>query len=110
MEDRQHDPRPDLEEDHGLWEVILHCSAEHEDERLYGMLHGLRCCGARLHWDTRGKLRLDYQAAAAETRWSEDQVRFEWLVPQSDAIKKVFSTAETRLRISQKAGPPRSVI
>jgi hypothetical protein len=43
------DPRPDLIEDSWLWEDLFRLCLGIPQGILYGSLHGLRCCGVRLH-------------------------------------------------------------
>lgn len=53
------DPRPDLTGDSWLWEGLFHLCQESADRELYGSLHGLRCCGARLNIAKDGLLQLE---------------------------------------------------
>jgi len=55
------EPRPDLTEDSDLWQQLLSQAFTQDGENLdgaYGVLHGLRCCGARLEWRLDGHLYL----------------------------------------------------
>jgi hypothetical protein len=67
------DPRPDLAGDSWLWEELFRLCLEGGPEaavekELYGSLHGLRCCGARLYLaeDSRLKLGPGTELAAAQ--------------------------------------------
>src|SRR5690606_13770921 len=70
------DPRPDLAEDHRQWVAVL-SMAWHRDRDLWGLLHGLRCGGARLETrrasDGREMFRLDYKPLLDV--WSEQELR-----------------------------------
>src|SRR5690606_1574280 len=80
------DPRPDLEEDHRDWLAVL-VMCQH-DKQLFGLLHGLRCGGARLEvrQGKRGPYyRLDYEPLL--DAWDEDELLREWLKPNRDRIK-----------------------
>lgn len=87
------DPRPDLTEDHLLWVGVLGFSRG--DSELFGLLHGLRCGGARLErrWTREGKafLKLDYRPLLRF--WEEEVLRAQWLDPFRDRIKHVFERA-----------------
>jgi len=95
------DPRPDLEEDSALWDEVLAVAEAIDEEPIssrrsvYALLHGLRCCGARLNWTSRGNLKLDYSAVAEMWR-DERDLRENWLMPLKDGIKAVFVEAERR--------------
>lgn len=56
------DPRPDLAGDSWLWEGLFRLCLEgpepNVERSLYGSLHGLRCCGARLEITKTGLLEL----------------------------------------------------
>ena len=88
------DPRPDLAEDHLRWVAVL-SMAWHQDRDLWGLLHGLRCGGARLETkrasDGREMFRLDYRPLLDV--WSEKELRSQWLEPYREAIKRLFSDA-----------------
>lgn len=94
-----HDPRPDLEDDSGMWDVVLYeamqadrrAGTEHSERSIYGLLHGLRCGGARLTVTEQRKLRLDYQALLGW--WNENRLRREWLMPARAEIAAVFEAA-----------------
>jgi len=88
------DPRSDLAEDHLRWVAVL-SMAWHRDRDLWGLLHGLRCGGARLETkrasDGREMFRLDYRPLLDV--WSEKELRSQWLEPYREAIKRLFADA-----------------
>ncbi len=84
------DPRPDLAEDHRDWMAVL-AVAETEDLRLHGLLHGLRCGGARLELRDGAKgqyYRIDYKPLLEV--WDEQELRRTWLEPHRHQIKQVL--------------------
>ena len=84
------DPRPDLAEDHRDWMAVL-AVAETEDLRLHGLLHGLRCGGARLELRDGAKgpyYRIDYKPLLEV--WDEQELRETWLEPHRRQIKQVL--------------------
>lgn len=90
------DPRPDLTEDHRDWVAVL--AAARQDSELHGLLHGLRCGGARLErrQGARGAYyRIDYSPLLSY--WDEDVLRRDWLEPMRGRIKAVLD-AGLRLR------------
>ncbi len=95
----QADPRPDIWWDSVLWGVVLTIAIQldtfpNEERSLYGLLHGLRCGGARLVWSKAGRLRLDYSPLVKSRGWSDSDLRQNWLAPLASAIKAVFSAVE----------------
>lgn len=88
------DPRPDLAEDHRHWVAVLSL-AWYRDRDLWGLLHGLRCGGARLETkrasDGREMFRLDYRPLLDV--WSEQELRSQWLEPYREAMKRLFADA-----------------
>lgn len=86
------DPRPDLTEDHRDWVAVL--AAARQDSELHGLLHGLRCGGARLErrQGARGAYyRIDYSPLLGW--WDEVELRRRWLEPHKEAIKQVLQRA-----------------
>jgi len=84
------DPRPDLAEDHRDWMAVL-AVAKTEDLRLHGLLHGLRCGGARLELRDGAKgqyYRIDYKPLLEV--WDEQELRRTWLEPYQHQIKQVL--------------------
>lgn len=81
------DPRPDLTEDHRDWVAVL--AAARQDSELHGLLHGLRCGGARLEVRVtsqgRPYYKLDYSTLLSV--WKEDELRRRWLEPMRARIK-----------------------
>ena len=92
------DPRPDLEEDHRDWVAVLAQAWQEVDAQgnrhLWGLLHGLRCGGARLEVreGARGAYyRIDYTPLLGW--WDEGELRRRWLEPYKEAIKHVLQRA-----------------
>ena len=75
------DPRPDIVADSAPWSLLLALAydADGDDPRgAFGVLHGLRCIGAGLERDERGRWRL----VAGEVDQSEyEAIRGVWLMP-----------------------------
>ncbi|HHV55443.1 MAG TPA: hypothetical protein GXX55_08365 [Firmicutes bacterium] len=113
-----HDPRPDLLEDHLLWETLLveawasarAAPAPGDAAQLAGLLHGLRCLGARLERrpaKSGAHLRLDYRSACGplkdeetgELLWQPDpeELRTRWLEPRRAGITNLFRRVEALL-------------
>ena len=88
----RHDPRPDIEEDHKYWKLVLK-EAEKIDKELYFNLHGFRCVGAKLELDSNGFNLLsgpevtDYWQDKSEWQAS----RKEFLFPYTNEIKQLFA-------------------
>ena len=84
------DPRPDLADDRPRWETLLRLVyIEDKPSLLFGLLHGLRCGGARLTVQG-NQWKLDYKPGLAElaaeqaTKWeqflfSQKDRLFAWL-------------------------------
>lgn len=87
----QEDPRPDLA-DSALWSDLLrraYALDGDEPEGLFGALHGLRCCGARLEATaTSYRLRPDGDAWEDEKAWEADTAR--WLEPHRPALVELL--------------------
>ena len=88
------DPRPELEHDGAAWGALL-ALAYAEDGRdpagVFGVLHGLRCCGAGLAQDERGRYRLGPgEIPPAEYR----ELREEWLRPRLQAVRALLARLE----------------
>ncbi|MFZ3172057.1 MAG: hypothetical protein WA118_08765 [Carboxydocellales bacterium] len=82
------DPRPDLAYDSADWEKLLEI-AEKADRILTGILHGLRCCGLRLHRGGKGYvLRPDFDPNSSmwtsQAEYETD--RDKWLLPYQEKI------------------------
>lgn len=114
------DPRPDLAEDHHAWVATL-TFAKEKDAKLWGLLHGLRCGGARLKTQRsrRGQqfFKLEYRAADPNQRdgaglmdtWNDNELRKNWLMPHKDAMRDLFHEApvlmnQTLAAMARKAG------
>lgn len=82
------DPRPDLREDSRLWEAVLSAA---DDPMLRGLLHGLRCAGARLERRPSGSLKLDYRPLLGI--WGEEELLRDWLEPNRAGIAATFRRA-----------------
>lgn len=114
MSDSDRDPRPDLREDHILWASVL-ITAQKYDYRIlvnktfsnkpkpslpcggsiFGLLHGLRCGGARLNKLDNGNLKLDYEPLLVSNggTWNKDALLNEWLMPFRREMAAVFRRA-----------------
>ena len=101
------DPRPDITDDHALWNDLL-TRAEAIDGRspdgLFGALHGLRCLGARLVPVPTGGVRLERGEIPEEAKAIEDGkivdrgykgLRKKWLLPHAEALMKLLSEVGT---------------
>lgn len=85
------DPRPDLG-DSPLWTRLLPLAYARDGadpNGLFGALHGLRCCGARLIVDD-GRLRLT-RGEMDPAEYAADRARY--LVPHSDALRALLVSA-----------------
>jgi hypothetical protein len=80
------DPRPDLTHDAKLWVTVLMAAVD--DPKLYWLLHGLRCGGARLTRKPNGALKLNYKPLLSS--WDEDELLRDWLMPQRTKIAQLF--------------------
>ena len=92
------DPRPDLKEDSSRWEAVL--SEARKDPELHGLLHGLRCGGARLEQRPRGSLRLNYNPLLKA--WQRKELLSNWLEPNRDKIQAVFEAAAERVKSNEE--------
>lgn len=114
MSDSDRDPRPDLREDHMLWASVLIIAQQHDlrilaDQvfttrakpelpsggSIFGLLHGLRCAGARLQKLDTGGLKLDYEPLLTVNggTWDKDVLLSDWLVPFKREMAAVFRRA-----------------
>lgn len=93
------DPRPDLQEDHHLWNRLLTLSCSVPDIKkatdLVGVLHGMRCGGTRLRKGQNGGyvLRPDIDptgCTAWESQQAYEEVRDRYLKPHSASLKVVL--------------------
>ena len=89
-----YDPRPDLTADTRVWQALLELAFLLDGEApdgLFGALHGVRCCGARLvPSDGTGLSAPGYRMAPGDDylggarAWDTDRQR--WLVPAADVL------------------------
>lgn len=114
MSDSDRDPRSDLREDHILWASVLIIAQKHDVQILvnqtfsnkskpglpcggsiFGLLHGLRCAGARLNKLDNGGLKLDYEPLlnANGGAWDKDVLLADWLMPFRQEMAAVFKRA-----------------
>jgi len=113
MSDSDRDPRPDLREDHILWASVLITAQKYDVQILvnqtfsnkpkdlpcggsiFGLLHGLRCGGARLNTLDNGSLKLDYNPLLASNggAWDKDVLLRDWLMPFRQEMAVVFKRA-----------------
>lgn len=120
MSDSDRDPRPDLREDHILWASVL-ITAQKLDVKflaertfttkpdqssqpptdlpcggsIFGLLHGLRCGGAKLEKLENGNLKLDYEPLLGTNggAWDKDVLLKDWLMPFRQEMSTVFKRA-----------------
>ena len=117
MSDSDRDPRPDLREDHILWASVLITAQKYDskilvdrtfsgqsnglkselpcDGSIFGLLHGLRCGGARLNKLDNGGLKLDYEPLLSSNggAWDKDLLLKDWLMPFRKEMAAVFRRA-----------------
>ena len=84
------DPRPDLKQDHKLWTTLL-INAHAIDVNIEGLLHGLRCLGARLQEHPGHKLQL---ARGEITVQGWEEIKAGWLTPNREKIVDAIKTTE----------------
>jgi len=89
MTEYEKDPRPDLNEDHGYWIALLTVAKE-RSQKLFGILHALRCGGARLVKDIKTGLRI-LPGEWEPERYNEYKVKY--LRPNVNAIKSLLVRA-----------------
>lgn len=92
------DPRPDLTEDAREWSAVLRAAwAMYQgDNKLYGLLHGLRCAGAQIK-TSKGRLKLDYLPLIDDGTWTKEELVTQWLRPMQQLIAVAFKRAEGEL-------------
>lgn len=86
----ENDPRPDLQDDHELWVYALK-NAKEKYFKTYGILHGLRCCGAKLE-ETKLSLKL-LPGDISTADW--DAWKPKWLAPIREQLKELFEFASS---------------
>lgn len=94
------DPRPDLVEDTDLWERVLTMAKETDpapgtERSLFGLLHGLRCGGARLV-RTKMSLKLDYEPVLECC--DKEELMMQWLEPAKEDLRRLFRQVASGLR------------
>ncbi|MHB8171247.1 MAG: hypothetical protein ACYDG6_06860 [Thermincolia bacterium] len=99
----ENDPRPDLQDDHELWVYTLK-NAKEKYHETYGVLHGLRCCGAKLE-ETKLSLKL-LPGNISATDW--DAWKPKWLAPIREKLKELFEFASSD-KFADKVFPPGAV-
>ncbi|MBV6417399.1 MAG: hypothetical protein CMLOHMNK_02061 [Steroidobacteraceae bacterium] len=85
------DPRPDLADDHNLWQRLLPLAYEEDGEAThgaFGALHGLRCAGGRLQAKPEGGLVLAGDPAEPDA-WRT--AKRDFLAPHKEVIAKLLS-------------------
>lgn len=87
------DPRSDLKDDSRLWLAVLAVAKRHTSPKTFGLLHGLRCGGARLNWTTQKKRRLKFDTKEVEKVIPREKLQREWLAPNMPEIVKAVSLA-----------------
>jgi hypothetical protein len=86
-----YDPRPDLKEDSRLWEKVLK-KAETKDNRVYFILHGFRCGGAKLEIKD-DKVNMKPRIGENylwQSRKEYNKDRNQWLMPLKVSISEIF--------------------
>ena len=109
MKAKPYDPRPDLADDSRLWDAVLISARKHDPDpegkrSLFGLLHGLRCCGARLKWTTKGTLRLDYEPVIEHCGWTREELLNKWLLVHKSEIQQAFRYVEQTYRAMKARG------
>ena len=93
------DPRPDLLDDHPIWERLLGYVQKYEPPSLHGVLHGVRCGGAMITIGPDGARllpRIDPEGKLAmwknQEEWDADRLRY--LMPVKDDLIRVLAKAK----------------
>ncbi len=93
-QENKYNPRPDLEEDSQLWEQVLK-TAEKIDFKVYSILHGFRCGGAKLIIKNNQLLLNPRFGKQHEWKnpndWKQD--RQDYLILHKETIKSIFEVA-----------------
>lgn len=94
----QVDPRPDLVEDSHLWVQVLGAAYKVGADKgkaqpLYGLLHGLRCGGAKLKRRSDNSWFIDYKSLLVENggKDSRSELLKVWLIPAKAGIKAALA-------------------
>lgn len=99
---RIEDPRPDLTGDSWLWEGLFRLSLEDSDRELYGSLHGLRCCGARLNINEDGLLRLGPGLELALCQFVELEQHY--FQTNREGLESLLDTLSSKFKPSARVG------
>lgn len=86
------DPRPDLVADHDRWQDLLGRAWLRDSADpygVYGALHGIRCCAARLEHTAGHGWRIVCGAEMAEPEWQ--RLRQTWLLPHRASITALLA-------------------
>lgn len=86
------EPRPDLTADNADWKRLLrlaYAKSGDDPDGVFGVLHGVRCCGARLERQ-RGKWRILPPAEGTDDAEWED-LRQRWLTPHRETIAELLT-------------------
>jgi hypothetical protein len=86
------DPRPDLAADHARWMVLLRDAYQMDGadpDGVFGVLHGIRCCGATIVPGSRGP---GWKLEPGEIPASEwETIRQSYLLPHLPQIRKLLA-------------------
>jgi hypothetical protein len=101
---RHLDPRPDIEADHEDWvDMLQNClvwAGLKGGKKLWGVLHGLRCGGARIQ---RVKGELGYKLLPGNEDWKQEtdwqRIRKEHLDPVRDDLVELFKFTKEHGRL-----------
>lgn len=100
MPDHPSDPRPDKVSDHKHWKDVLH-NAWHADQDLYGVLHGVRCGGAKIALTETSFMLLPDEWEQGQ--W--DDIKRKYLMPHQKKIVEVFKMS----RLGRIGEPPERI-
>ncbi len=90
------DPRPDIADGTTAWSLLLGIAFDAdgaEPNGCFGVLHGLRCCGAGLERDERGRWKVTAGEMDA-TEYAAD--RDAWLMPRRTAVGELLRRLEVQ--------------
>ena len=101
---RHLDPRPDIEADHEDWvDMLQNClvwAGLKDGKKLWGVLHGLRCGGARIQ---RVKGELGYKLLPGNEDWKQEaewqRIRKEYLDGVKDDLVSLFKMTKEHGRM-----------
>lgn len=95
----EEDPRPDLAEDSVLWRILLTVARQYQGGKLFGLMHGLRCGGSRLVWESKAPPTLKLNTDVLLRTMGRDALVEKWLKPNQADISYIL--AETALKASK---------